>query len=264
VHKTCGRRTGVCRSLKSAWNTCVSQSTASGVRVCVKIPRGRWHRCITIMSWTFLDPQPSPWRLLDGASRHGPRCQQSHQRHGPPLYDDVNKPTATDNSRFRSCWNEFKSLGYLAYHSASKSTAAAVERDGVVQQAGLCSVNSWCRWCRQRWLIIILIIIIKVNIYIAHYHFEEIFSALNALSVHLKQKWFKETFKRVQIECVIIQVHWETVPSWWASERECPSASCCKSVTRNGKLSTASRTQMTTARQRWDRLIVCYRLFEFS
>jgi len=45
-----------------------------------------------------------------------------------------------------------------------------------------------------------------VNIYIAHYHFEEIFSALNALSVHLKQKWFKETFKRVQIECVIIQV----------------------------------------------------------
>jgi len=27
-----------------------------------------------------------------------------------------------------------------------------------------------------------------VNIYIAHYHFEEISSALNALSVHLKQK----------------------------------------------------------------------------
>jgi len=31
-----------------------------------------------------------------------------------------------------------------------------------------------------------------VNIYIAHYHFEEISSALNALSVHLKQKWFKK------------------------------------------------------------------------
>jgi len=27
-----------------------------------------------------------------------------------------------------------------------------------------------------------------VNIYIAHYHFEEISSALNTLSVHLKQK----------------------------------------------------------------------------
>jgi len=27
-----------------------------------------------------------------------------------------------------------------------------------------------------------------VNIYIAHYHFEEISNALNALSVHLKQK----------------------------------------------------------------------------
>jgi len=51
-----------------------------------------------------------------------------------------------------------------------------------------------------------------VNIYIAHYHFEEISSALNALSVHLKQKWLKETFKRVQIECVIIQVRRETVP----------------------------------------------------
>jgi len=91
-----------------------------------------------------------------------------------------------------------------------------------------------------------------VNIYIAHYHFAEISSALNALSVHLKQKWFKETFKRVQIECVI-QVHRETVSSWWASERECPSASCCKSVTRKGKLSMKSRMQMTTARQRRDR-----------
>jgi len=27
-----------------------------------------------------------------------------------------------------------------------------------------------------------------VNIYVAHYHFKEISSALNALSVHLKQK----------------------------------------------------------------------------
>jgi len=87
-----------------------------------------------------------------------------------------------------------------------------------------------------------------VNIYIAHYHFEEISSALNALSVHLKRKRFKETFKRVQIECVIIQVRRETVPGWRASKRECPSASCCKSVARNGKLSTDSRTQMTTAR----------------
>jgi len=41
-----------------------------------------------------------------------------------------------------------------------------------------------------------------VNIYIAHYHFEEISSALNALSVHLKQKCFKETFKRVQTDGV--------------------------------------------------------------
>jgi len=81
-----------------------------------------------------------------------------------------------------------------------------------------------------------------------HYHFEEMSSALNTLSVHLKQKWFKETFKIVQIKCVIIYVHRETVPCWWASERECPSASCCKSVTRNGKFSTDSRTQMTTAR----------------
>jgi len=72
-----------------------------------------------------------------------------------------------------------------------------------------------------------------VNIYIAHYHFKEISSALNALSVHLKQKWFKETLKRVQIECAIIQVRRETVPSWRASERECLSASCYKSVTRN-------------------------------
>jgi len=62
-----------------------------------------------------------------------------------------------------------------------------------------------------------------VNIYVAHYHFEKISSALNALSVHLKQKRFKETFKRVQIECVIIQVRRETVPSWRASERECPA-----------------------------------------
>jgi len=49
-----------------------------------------------------------------------------------------------------------------------------------------------------------------VNIYIAHYHFEEISSALNALSVHQKQKLFKETFESVQIECVIIQVRRET------------------------------------------------------
>ena len=52
-----------------------------------------------------------------------------------------------------------------------------------------------------------------MNIYIAHYHFEEISSALNALSVHMKQKSSKETFKKVQIECVIIQVRLETVPS---------------------------------------------------
>jgi len=31
-----------------------------------------------------------------------------------------------------------------------------------------------------------------VNIYIAHYHFEEISSALNALSVHLKPKCDQE------------------------------------------------------------------------
>jgi len=93
----------------------------------------------------------------------------------------------------------------------------------------------------------------NVNINIAHYHFEEISSALNALSVHLKQKRFKETFKRVQIKYVIIQVRQETVPCWWASERECPSASCCKSVTRNGKLSADSRTRMTMAMQRRDR-----------
>ena len=45
-----------------------------------------------------------------------------------------------------------------------------------------------------------------MNIYIAHYHFEEISSALNALSVHLKQKLFEETFKRVQVKCVIIGI----------------------------------------------------------
>ena len=85
-----------------------------------------------------------------------------------------------------------------------------------------------------------------MNIYIAHYHFEEISSALNALSVHLKQKWFEETFKRVQIKCVIIQVRREIVPCWRASKRESPSASCRKSVTRNGKFSTDIIIRTTT------------------
>jgi len=45
-----------------------------------------------------------------------------------------------------------------------------------------------------------------------HYHFEEISSALYTLSVDVKQKGFKTMFKRVQIKCVIIQVHQKTIP----------------------------------------------------
>jgi len=85
-----------------------------------------------------------------------------------------------------------------------------------------------------------------VNIYIAHYHFQEISSALNALSVHLKQKWFKETFKKVQIECVIIQVRRETVPSWRASEREGPSASCNERQVVHGQQNADDDGQATT------------------